>query len=159
MCGRPQEQHNSCVVTSSAHGRGTRQKQWLHFARSMFARQAPSSLYPPNLSWADLSPFPTSPFKQIFNPWRTIKAACLATMWGSSPLPLPATPVFLSQAREVGQLEEMHCTIPCQARGKATGKELCPFHTWGHSWENKLAIPIAHLPATQLGLGLNLLST
>lgn len=159
MCGRPQEQHSSCVVTPQPMG-GAQDKNngYILPGPRLQGRHRPPCI--PQTYHGQTYPLshPLPSNKSSIHEEQTI-VACLATMWGSSPLPLPATPVFLSQAREVGQLEEMHCTVPCQARGKATGKELWPFHTWGHSWENKLAISIAHLPATQLGLGLNLLST
>lgn len=110
--------------------------------------------YSPRTHHGQTSPLPILSLQTSLQSEKN-KAACLATMWdGSHSLTHHAC---LSQVREVGQPEAMHRAVPCQARGKATGKEPWPLHTWGHSWENKLAISIARLPATPLGLGLNLL--
>lgn len=93
------------------------------------------------------------------------KTERLTMVWGGSPLPSP-TPSVSPSPRAAGQLEQTYLrtwAAPRQAREKATGNELwrrpgqpC---TSGHSRGNKLAMSIAHLPAAQLGLSLNLLPT
>lgn len=73
-------------------------------------------------------------------------------------------PVSLSQpqsSRAAGtNVLTLHLVKPEEKLlGRSCGEGLASPTPRGHSWGNKLAISIAHLPAAQLGRGLNLLFT
>lgn len=162
MYGRPQEQHGSCAATASGRGRATGQRQWLHFARSMFAGlQAPSSVCPPKPSWTDFTSFHLLPSDKSPVPEEQSRVSGNGVGWLTATL---THPVSLSQpqsSRAAGtNVLTLHLVKPEEKLlGRSCGEGLASPTPRGHSWGNKLAISIAHLPAAQLGRGLNLLFT
>lgn len=104
-----------CAASASAHGRATGYRQWLHFARSMFARQAASSMCSPKPSWSDftsfhLLPSNKSPFREEQNRmsgngvgWLT--AACTYHVCLSQ-----------HQSSRAAETNTLHCTLSSQRK-------------------------------------------
>lgn len=143
--------------TASAHRRDTVQTQWLHFARSLFAGQAPSSISPPGRPWADFTPFCLLlSIKSEQN-----RTSGHGVGWLAIALPHP---ISLSQPQSSGaagtNVLGQHLVKPGKKLpGRSCGECLASPTPRGHSRGNTLAMSIAHLPAAQLGLSLNLLPT
>lgn len=107
----------------------------------------------PNLIMDRHHLFPSSPFKQIQS--MKERTACLATELGGSLLPSPTKPVF-PKPEKWGSWKRFTALHLVKPEEKLPGKSCGHATPRGHSWENKLAVSIAHLPDQWLGLGLNL---